>query len=273
MTRWIRNLAKSHTSAGLRTAFRELRMELYLLRRHRSGVKKARTLATKRPLRLNLGSGFRPTPGWINVDLSDSADLALDLREPLPFPDGSVREIYTEHFFEHLSYPNLDDSTAWQLETATSRSDALTFLRECLRVLEPGGLFDIVVPDAECILQEYVARHQQGFPVHPWWGPTWCDTAMHCVNYVFRQGREHKYAYDGETLASVLERVGFVGVRRRAFDPQRDAENHVLGSLCMHAFKAPIHVASTIPGPDLATAVSVRAPEPTEWNRGSVSYH
>jgi hypothetical protein len=87
------------------------------------------------------------------------------------------------------------------------------------------------------IIGEYVSRHEQPFPRYSWWGPAWCDTPMHIVNYVFRQGREHKYAYDDETLAAALERTGFVNVMRRPFDAAMDAENHEIGSLCMRAAK------------------------------------
>jgi predicted SAM-dependent methyltransferase len=233
----VRELIKRRMSAGVRRALRDLLQELFLQRRHRAGVQRVRQFLDGTPLRLNLGSGFQPKEGWINVDLSDQAALTLDLREPLPFPDASVEAIYTEHFLEHLDYGGLDDSTAWQLETPGSPSQALRFLRECRRVLKPGGTLDIVVPDAEGIVQEYVARHEQPFPKYGWWGPAWCDTPMHCVNYVFRQGREHRYAYDEETLARVLESVGFASVSRRAFNPSTDATNHAIGSLCMHARK------------------------------------
>jgi len=113
----------------------------------------------------------------------------------------------------------------------------MAFLRECRRVLAPGGILDIVVPDAEGIVQEYADRHTSGFPKYEWWGPKWCDTPMHCVHYLFRQGREHKYAYDEETLARVLQSAGFVDVVRRSYDPARDAANHVIGSLCMTGVK------------------------------------
>ena len=56
------------------------------------------------------------------------------------------------------------------------------------------------MPDAEGLIAEYVARREVGFPMDRWWGPKWCDTPMHCVHYLFRQGREHKYAYGEETL-------------------------------------------------------------------------
>ena len=111
MWSWARTFVKSRTSAGLRRALRGVSMEVRIQRLHRAGLKRAREFAQVRPLRLNLGSGFRPRRGWVNVDLSDGADLSLDLRERLPFGDGTVDAIYTEHFFEHLNYPNLGDST------------------------------------------------------------------------------------------------------------------------------------------------------------------
>jgi hypothetical protein len=48
---------------------------------------------------------------------------------------------------------------------------------------------------------------------------------MHLVNYLFRQGSEHQYAYDFETLGHVLDQVGFVSATRRTFDPELDTRN------------------------------------------------
>ena len=235
----LRRLARTYLSRNVRRALRDLREELSIQRTHRANVKRARELPRNGPIRLNLASGFHPKPGWVNVDLTaPHADLRLDLREPLPFADASVDTIYAEHFFEHLSYPDLGDSTAWHLESPDRPSDALQFLRECRRVLVRGGTLDLVVPDAEMMLDEYSTRREQPFPRHEeWWGPKWCDTPMHCVNYLFRQGREHRYAYDCETLMRVLCGAGFTEVQRRAFDPLLDAPNHQLGSLCMRARK------------------------------------
>src|SRR5437764_1039910 len=196
----IRTL-KAHISIGLRTAIRTLGQEVSTQLAHRRAVRKAAALTY--PIKLNLGSGLRPkhVNGWVNVDVNPDADLQLDLREPLPFPDESVTEIYTEHFLEHLSYPNLDDSTAWDVEAADRPSQVLSLLRECRRVLVSNGVLDIVVPDASLIVTEYVLGHTEAASsIPPWWGPRWCNTPMHRVNYVFRQGREHLYAYDEETL-------------------------------------------------------------------------
>jgi predicted SAM-dependent methyltransferase len=236
----FRRFVHARVSRPLRFAIRQALLELRIQRLHRASCRDAPRLErTEGPRRLNLACGDHGKAGWINVDLfGPAADLRLDLREPLPFSDNTIAEIYTEHFFEHLDYPNVLDSMGWDLETDNNRSEALEFVRECRRVLVPGGVLDIVVPDAEGLIAEYVVRHQVGFPKHhPWWGPKWCDTPMHCVNYLFRQGREHKYAYDEETLMRVLESAGFVTVTRRTFDATRDAANHAIGSLCVTAVK------------------------------------
>src|SRR5258706_77055 len=200
---------KARFSAHLRFAIREVVNEWRNQERHHAGVRRAKRLTTTNngPLRLNLGTGNKPKLGWVNVDLfAPEADVRLDLREPFPFADHSVREIYCEHFFEHLEYPNVADAMAIELEPAGRQSEALGFLRECSRVLVPHGVLDLVVPDVERKIRMYVDRDHVDFPVgERWWGPNWCDTPMHCLNYLFRQGREHKYAYDEDTLRRVLE--------------------------------------------------------------------
>jgi predicted SAM-dependent methyltransferase len=113
----------------------------------------------------------------------------------------------------------------------------MTFLRECRRVLKDGSMLDLVVPDAEGQIEEYVRRGCIGLP-DEWWGPRWCDTPMHRLNYLFRQGREHKYAYDQETLSRMLMSAGFVRTSRRMYDPAIDHPNHEIGSLCMTAMTA-----------------------------------
>jgi hypothetical protein len=69
-----------------------------------------------------------------------------------------------------------------------------------------------------------------------WHGP-WCDLPLHQLNYHFRQGTEHKYAWDFETLASVLAKAGFINIERRDFDASVDDEKR-RGSLYVRAQKA-----------------------------------
>lgn len=228
----LRQTLKSTLSLPARNALRELARELRYQRLHRTAVRKAARLSLSPPPKLNLGCGENVKPGWLNVDLfKDTADLRLDLREPLPFPDGSIAFIYSEHVFEHLSYPQTHDSMGWSLETPGSPSEALQLLRESFRVLVPGGTFSVGVPDAERAVALYDRRRYER------WGPSWVDTPMHFLNYVFRQGREHKYAYDEDTLGKLLRSVGFVNVVKREFSPALDSEHRRNDTLYMEGVK------------------------------------
>jgi predicted SAM-dependent methyltransferase len=90
---------------------------------------------------LNLGCGSHHHPAWLNVDLvaSDDSVLAHDLQQPLPFPDAGFSAVYHSHVLEHLP-----------------RYKAPAFLRECHRVLKPGGVLRVVVPDLERSAELYL---------------------------------------------------------------------------------------------------------------------
>ena len=60
---------------------------------------------------------------------------------------------------------------------------------------------------------------------------------MHNINYRFRQGSEHKYAYDCETLEQLLARAGFTQIQRSEFDPGLDTERRKIGTLYVTAAK------------------------------------
>ena len=208
----VREVVKSRLSTGSRRAVRALIEELKLQRVHRRSLREARRYLDRGDLKLHFGSGPNHKPGWVNIDLDRRADLQLDLREDLPFRDGSVGIIYSEHFFEHLEYPR----------------EVNHLLREARRVLKPGGVFSVGVPDTEFALRAYVFSREEFFRINKerGWHPPWCRTRMHQINYHFRQAGEHKWQYDLETLAQVLTDAGFVDATRRAFDPSLDSEYH-----------------------------------------------
>jgi predicted SAM-dependent methyltransferase len=222
----LKSFVRRRFTLGVYEALRSVRMELAFNSRHRRGVDVARRYRESQDLQLHLGCGPNHKPGWINIDLIDStADLSLDLREPLPFAEQTVRHVYSEHAFEHLTYP----------------VEANRLLAECMRVLKAGGIFDVGVPDTErAIYDYYVERDPEKLALARklWHREPWLDLPLHQLNYHFYQGTEHKYAWDYETLSRVLEKAGYVGAHRRPFDPQLDDERR-RGSLYIRAYKPP----------------------------------
>jgi len=200
-----------------------VRRELLTLFKHRRGVRQSRKFRGQKHLRLHIGCGPKLKEGWVNIDLSPQADITLDLREPLPFVDSSCSLIYSEHFLEHLDYPG----------------SALSFLKVCHSVLEPGGLFSVGVPDTEWPIAEYAGLRTDGYfeAMKKNWHPAWCQTEMEHINYHFRQGDQHRFAYDFKTLARALTNAGFQDIQRREFDPELDSADRKLGTLYVNAYK------------------------------------
>jgi predicted SAM-dependent methyltransferase len=93
------------------------------------------------PRLLNLGCGGHFHPAWINLDIVPAAPGVRqhDLRTRLPFKEGEMGAVYHSHVLEHLPHVQ-----------------ALPFLRECHRVLAPGGILRVVVPDLETIARLYL---------------------------------------------------------------------------------------------------------------------
>lgn len=100
--------------------------------------------SSTRFLNLGCGSAFSKDPEWTNIDISPhpgSADHVgqYQLALGIPYPEGSFNAVYHSHMLEHFP-----------------RAMVLPFLRECLRVLRPGGTLRVVVPDLESILRQYI---------------------------------------------------------------------------------------------------------------------
>ncbi len=97
---------------------------------------------TQGGLMLNLGCGTRVHPAWQNFDLQPMAPgvRVLDVTRRLPFADGSAAAVYHSHVLEHLD-----------------RSVGERFMGECRRVLKPGGVLRVAVPDLEGICRRYLA--------------------------------------------------------------------------------------------------------------------
>lgn len=221
----LKSSVKQHTTYALRFAVHQLIQEVTVIPRHILAARKVRHLVNGQPVKLNIGCGPNSRPGWLNIDLFDSrAPLHLDVRKRWPLPDGCASYVYSEHIFEHLEF----------------YGEVPRFLAESMRVLRPGGVFDVGVPDTQQALEAY------GNPQHPWWtpGPNWnpsgCKTQLDHINYHFRQGEQHKWAWDEETMRVALEAAGFTAVQRRAHDFETDSAERGPGTLYMRATR-PTH--------------------------------
>jgi predicted SAM-dependent methyltransferase len=110
-------------------------------------------------LRVNLGCGTRYHADWRNYDLTPSGPGVhpANFIAGIPLPDGAASCVYHSHVLEHLP-----------LELGQR------FLAECLRVLTPGGILRVVVPDLEQSARDYLAvlaarREGRGSPAdHRW---------------------------------------------------------------------------------------------------------
>lgn len=183
-----------------------------LIRRARRGATIRRYLAEAAEPRLHLGCGPHLAPGWLNADkFAPEADVHLDVGEPFPFADGRFELVYSEHMLEHIAV-----------------DDVPRVLREMHRVVRPGGLCRLTVPDLELYARRYVEGDQRFFdallgtfeakrarrPEKYWLVRSPGGVLMSRASSRFYG---HQWMYDFETLRSCLEEVGFSKVEKRRF--------------------------------------------------------
>jgi predicted SAM-dependent methyltransferase len=144
------------------------------------------------PKRLHLGCGRNRFEGWINADTSASSELIVFMERPLPLPDACLSRIYSEHVLEHVSY-----------------DVGLTFLREAFRVLEPGGVIRVAVPDLEDLVEGYVnSDWKTRFDWTQWPEYGFLKTRAQMLNIGFRWWG-HQHLYDREELERVFLEAGY----------------------------------------------------------------
>jgi predicted SAM-dependent methyltransferase len=128
----------------------------------------------------------------------------------LPFIDGQCRFVFLSHLLEHLFYP----------------TDVMGLLEDIYRILEPGGVVRIVVPDIEQCLRAYQENDRHFFEqrVEHWGAGDGQATRLeHFLSYAGAGPdpawlfEAHKFGYDFETLERALQRAGFTNIIRSQF--------------------------------------------------------
>lgn len=175
---------------------------------------------------INIGCGMTPTMGWLNFDNSPSIRLArhyllteflrrcklingermnfirfcrandirwADATRRIPLPDGAVGVVYSSHVLEHLD-----------------RVDAALFLGQVRRVLAPGGIVRLAVPDLERKARQYLASGDaDDFMESAFLCVPRPRSLMQRVAMALVGPRHHQWMYDGRSLCRLLEQNGF----------------------------------------------------------------
>jgi len=175
---------------------------------------------------VQFGSGFCAPDGWHNFDASPTVRFERlplvgrwytknnrrfpdgvrygDVVKGLPIAAGSCAGVYASHVLEHLA---LDDCRR--------------ALREAYRILAPGGIVRIVVPDLRTAAKRYVVAADRGEKAAAY--TFMRDTSLGVEARPRRMfGRvaelvgnsRHLWMWDEAALSSELEAAGFVHIRR-----------------------------------------------------------
>lgn len=187
------------------------------------------------PIRLNLGCGLHAPVGWVNIDRTpglilrktprvklvfrrlrvlDPAHMVEwppsvvrhDLRRRLPFVTSSVDAVYSSHTLEHLYL-----------------AEARALLTECLRVLRPGGILRLALPDAALWAKDLLEGHAAGtacpglafnerLAAHPFAPPTLRRRLLGSIG-----APTHRWQPSKDLAVWLLEEVGFTQVEPHSY--------------------------------------------------------
>jgi len=167
-------------------------------------------------LKLHFGAGGIRLAGWVNVD-APPADLSLNVARGIPLPSGCATHIFASHLLEHLYYPG----------------EASRFISECRRLLSPGGVLRLIVPDIGACIRAYAADDRSFFQRRREQWEGWPENRTMLEDFLAYAGafpdpaaffETHKYGYDFGTLAKLLGANGFADVTRSDYMASSDPE-------------------------------------------------
>lgn len=176
-------------------------------------------------MKLHLGCGKRHLPGFVHIDAVDypHVDHVASIDNLSFIPDDSVDLIYNCHVLEHFK-----------------RRDVVRVLSEWHRVLKPGGILRVSVPDFAQLCAVYQHEKRIDLVIGALFGRQ---------DYLYNI---HYNVFDFESLAQSLTQVGFADIRRydwrgtehadiddfsQAYIPHMDKEHGTLISLNVECSK------------------------------------
>jgi predicted SAM-dependent methyltransferase len=187
-------------------------------------------------LKLHIGTGKYEIDSWLNIDIYPGRvpdesfpsgrklkQFGLDVKWGLPFRDASVSYVFSSHILEHFYYPR----------------EALFLLNEIYRVLEPGGVARLVVPDIEQCIMAYVNNDREFYSGRGETWTWWSKRHTRLDDFLDYAGAgveptsllsSHKYGYDFETLQYLLEQAKFTHIERSEYmksqHPELQIDDH-----------------------------------------------
>jgi len=176
-------------------------------------------------IKLHIGCGNKYIPGFTHIDIRElpHVDYVTSADKLTMFEDNTVDLIYACHILEHFS-----------------RDEFETVLIEWYRILKPGGILRLAVPDFERWAEIYLATK---------------DLQLILGSIVGGQdypGNMHHMIFDFHLLSTVLATIGFKNIHRydwrqtihkdyddfsQSYIPHMDKENGILMSLNIEAEK------------------------------------
>jgi len=178
-------------------------------------------------IKINMGCGKRNFGSdWVHIDGGNHEHLDFKDVTKLEFDNSSVDLIYASHLLEYFD-----------------REEVASLLEEWTRVLKPGGILRIAVPDFQAMVNLY---NSGGFLLNSFLGPLYGKMDMGDKKIY------HKTTYDFNSLRDVLFAAGFEDVKRydwkgtehshiddhsQAYLPHMDKESGILISLNVEGVK------------------------------------
>ncbi len=140
--------------------------------------------------------------GWLNTDIElIPGVMRMDATRRFPFADQTFQYVYSEHMIEHVPYEK-----------------GACMLRECYRVMRPGGVIRVITPDLSAILGLYgreLSAEQERYLI--WFCQTFvperAPSAAFAINAMFRLWG-HQFIYDEQRLADAMHSAGFESITR-----------------------------------------------------------